>query len=180
LAEHPFCEIQVRCKEFSILKQIAVEVDHVIPIEQRPDLRLVWENLQSTCKPCHDWKTFRREGARPVITLVCGPPLSGKSTYVEQRRQRHDLLLDYDEIMHAITGLPLHQRHQGPAGEAAHWLCLDAFQAMLKRCQQLEEPVRIWVVATLTDEDKREQLRLRLGADLVEMTGQYERISAIE
>lgn len=35
----------------------ATEVDHIIPIEQRPDLRLDWDNLQSLCNPCHERKT---------------------------------------------------------------------------------------------------------------------------
>ena len=37
----------------------ATEVDHIIPIEQRPDLRLVMENLQSACHRCHSAKTVR-------------------------------------------------------------------------------------------------------------------------
>lgn len=32
-------------------------VDHIIPIRQRPDLRLAWRNLQSLCDPCHRVKT---------------------------------------------------------------------------------------------------------------------------
>ena len=46
----------------------ASEVDHKIPISQRPDLRLDPENLQAMCKPCHSRKTalegggFRRQG----------------------------------------------------------------------------------------------------------------------
>lgn len=35
----------------------AVDVDHIIPVEQRPDLRLDLANLQSLCLPCHRAKT---------------------------------------------------------------------------------------------------------------------------
>src|SRR5690348_5478472 len=48
LAEHPFCQIRLLCNGV-----MAIEVDHIIPIEQRPDLRLEWSNLQSACKPCN-------------------------------------------------------------------------------------------------------------------------------
>ena len=37
-------------------------VDHVIPIRERPDLRLVMSNLQSLCVACHNRKS--REDAR--------------------------------------------------------------------------------------------------------------------
>lgn len=29
-------------------------VDHIESIEDRPDLRLEWSNLQTLCKHCHD------------------------------------------------------------------------------------------------------------------------------
>ena len=48
LREEPVCQIQTHCQG-----DIATEVDHVISIRLRPDLRLVWENLQSACKPCN-------------------------------------------------------------------------------------------------------------------------------
>lgn len=33
------------------------EVDHIIPVRQRPDLRLTWSNLQALCKSHHSKKT---------------------------------------------------------------------------------------------------------------------------
>lgn len=38
-------------------------VDHIIPIADRPELRLVWSNLRSGCKPCHDAHTARQTAA---------------------------------------------------------------------------------------------------------------------
>jgi 5-methylcytosine-specific restriction endonuclease McrA len=43
---------------FAQIAAIIVEFG-VIPIRERPDPRLVWENLQSSCKPCHAAKTAR-------------------------------------------------------------------------------------------------------------------------
>lgn len=48
LRQDPVCEIRTRCDG-----DVATEVDHRIPFSIRPDLRLVMENLQSTCKACH-------------------------------------------------------------------------------------------------------------------------------
>lgn len=37
----------------------AKDVDHVIPLRERPDLALVIENLRSLCVPCHRRKSAR-------------------------------------------------------------------------------------------------------------------------
>lgn len=48
LAANPICEIRTECQG-----AIATQVDHIVPIERRPDLRLEWANLQSCCKACN-------------------------------------------------------------------------------------------------------------------------------
>ncbi len=60
LAADPICQIRTHC-----LGLVATEVDHRIPIRQWPEGRLEWNNLQSTCKPCHAAKT-RRESAQGI------------------------------------------------------------------------------------------------------------------
>ena len=42
---------------------LACEVDHVIRITERPDLRLDWGNLQSLCRPCHAAKSAAERSA---------------------------------------------------------------------------------------------------------------------
>lgn len=59
LAANPFCEIRTHCFDRPIVFSIATQVDHIIPIRQRPDLRLAWSNLQSACESCHSAKTMR-------------------------------------------------------------------------------------------------------------------------
>ena len=48
LALDPVCQIRLTC-----FGMVATEVDHIIPISERPDLRLEPSNLQSACKPCN-------------------------------------------------------------------------------------------------------------------------------
>lgn len=55
---HPLC---CRCGALGS-KNNPIEVDHVIPISERPDLRLDPENLQAMCKSCHSRKTATEDG----------------------------------------------------------------------------------------------------------------------
>jgi 5-methylcytosine-specific restriction enzyme A len=59
LKANPFCEIQDKCKGLRLMQQAAAEVDHIITVRERPDLRMVWTNLQSACRSCHSAKTAR-------------------------------------------------------------------------------------------------------------------------
>lgn len=81
--------------------------------------------LQTLCASCHGKKTVREQGAaakperwslhpkwmpRSIIpvTLVCGPPASGKSTYVEKHKGPDDLVVDLDIIASQMAGTSLH------------------------------------------------------------------------
>lgn len=55
IAANPMCEVPGCTAK-------AAHVDHRTPVAVRPDLRLVWSNLQSMCKPCHSRKTVREDG----------------------------------------------------------------------------------------------------------------------
>ena len=41
------------------------------------------------------------------MTIVCGPPLAGKSTYAEQHRAPDDIIIDLDEIRERTPGIGL-------------------------------------------------------------------------
>ena len=53
IREYPLCESCLK-KGWYNAGQV---VDHIKPVEQRPDLALVYDNLQTLCYKCHDWKT---------------------------------------------------------------------------------------------------------------------------
>ena len=81
--------------------------------------------LQTLCASCHGKKTVREQNgvANPEkwslhpkwmprscipVTLVCGPPASGKSTYVDQHKEPTDLVIDLDVIASEKAGTTLH------------------------------------------------------------------------
>jgi 5-methylcytosine-specific restriction protein A len=48
----------------------ATVVDHIVSIEERPDLRLSLDNLRSCCKPCHDRRTAADQGFNRDKTTI--------------------------------------------------------------------------------------------------------------
>jgi 5-methylcytosine-specific restriction endonuclease McrA len=48
------------CRKCSLEESpiMASEIDHIIPLKDRPDLRLDPPNLQALCKKCHSSKTY--------------------------------------------------------------------------------------------------------------------------
>ncbi|HKV14528.1 MAG TPA: AAA family ATPase [Reyranella sp.] len=111
----------------------ATDVDHVLSVQDRPDLRLDPSNFRSFCHPHHSQRTAREQGfaqtgpansinaplrgarhpewLRPSIvplTLVCGAPGAGKSTYVERHRGPRDMVLDLDAIIAKLSGFPIY------------------------------------------------------------------------
>lgn len=41
--------------------------------------------------------------SRPELEIVCGPPCAGKSTYVRERAQLGDVVIDLDDILDGLT-----------------------------------------------------------------------------
>lgn len=105
--------------------------DHVEP--HRGDVEKFWAGpFQTLCKPCHDGVKQKEEiaarmagldvyGGKPAsyrpdwlkpsaipLTIVCGPPASGKSWYVREHARPADLVIDLDVIAHELSGEPMH------------------------------------------------------------------------
>jgi hypothetical protein len=108
LASSPLC---VMCEEEGRATPATI-CDHVEP--HRGDPEKFWSGpFQSLCKPHHDGtkQSLERyqfaaanhpEWLRPSaipLTIVCGPPASGKTTYVRDRAKPGDVVIDLDGIM---------------------------------------------------------------------------------
>lgn len=114
------CGLCQPCRRRGVIK-VGNIVDHIVPkAEGGTDDE---SNLQTICHPCHVAKTaaesvngkggvqFEPEWlpapAIPV-TVVCGPPGSGKSTYVAEHAAPGDLVLDLDVIAAELFNVPVH------------------------------------------------------------------------
>lgn len=83
--------------------------DHIVPLSMGgtdDD-----SNIQCLCSRCHEIKSaIERVGGTSnhpewlqpsliPLTIVCGPPCSGKTTYIEQHRGPTDIVIDLDSIL---------------------------------------------------------------------------------
>ncbi|MFM2059030.1 MAG: hypothetical protein RLY71_3415 [Pseudomonadota bacterium] len=154
-------------------------VDHIRPKAEGGDDDL--GNLQVICKPCHADKTAM-EAARgggnvsmmpkwlpaPAVpvTVVCGPPGSGKSTYVREHAGPNDLVIDVDEIAAELTRKPLYH--------ATREEVMGAIRVRNKRLADLADKNsgidRAWLVVTAGHPDQREFWREKLSAQVHVMT----------
>ena len=76
-----------------------------------------------------------------MTTLIYGPPCGGKSTFVYELHERGDLVLDFDQVHSALSGLDPYDHHDSitPFVMAA----MDA----VKRRLQAEKDTTAWVIA---------------------------------
>ena len=69
------------------------------------------ENIQIVCHACHN---IIHGVARPrplhAVSLIYGPPLSGKTSYVMANMQRGDLVVDMDRLYAAISLQPVYDK----------------------------------------------------------------------
>lgn len=94
--------------------------DHVNP--HRGIEAFFWAGpFQTLCQFCHSVHKQSQEGGstakiypdwlRPSaipLTIVCGPPCAGKSTYAANHMGKYDLVIDLDVIAHGLSGQGLH------------------------------------------------------------------------
>lgn len=86
-------------------------VDHIKPHRGDPDLFWDPDNLRAVCKQWHDSiKQAMEKGGRAKphpdwlrpsaipLTIICGPPASGKTTYAKTHAGPNDLIIDLDLI----------------------------------------------------------------------------------
>lgn len=137
--------------------------DHIIPRDQGGKDHL--SNLQSLCGTHHNIKTGQETGSflgRPLVTIVCGPPGSGKTSYVLARAKPLDLILDLDRILSALS---LCQSHVKPLYlMQAGWQARDAIYAQLEKSKNVP---RAWIIEGAPTPERRMMLRDRFNAEVI-------------
>lgn len=173
LSLFPIC---AECKKRGVIKATQV-IDHVIP------LGVGGEDLDSNCQGlCHDHHAEKTalEGnifaaanhpdwlqpSSIPLTVVTGPPASGKTTYVNERAGPFDTIICLDSIMMEIR--PSYQ----------HWSCaLDPImfnKAVRLRNARLNNLTtatrgRAWFIVSAPTQAERDWWHGRLGGELVHL-----------
>jgi hypothetical protein len=96
------------------------------------------------------------------LTVVCGPPGSGKSSYVAERSKPDDVVIDLDEIIASLSGLPLYQ-----ASKAWLTAALDERNRRLRALHTDVDHRAAWFIVSAPDPGERQTWARRLGGDLV-------------
>lgn len=151
----------------------AVLVDHIVPVEIAPERRLDRTNLQPLCQRCHAIKTaedlarYREPTARldarlmwpnwlkPSIvplTIVCGPPASGKSAWVAARRAPEDIVIDLDDIHARLSGRD--NRNRTPSEVA---LAMAERNRMLSDLSVHRRKARAWFITSAASPHERDK-----------------------
>lgn len=144
-------------------------VDHIRPISLGGD-RTSPANLQSLCHACHNRKrgqeTRRVSEQRRPVTVVCGPPGSGKSSYVRERARDGDLVLDLDLVAHALTpgAYRAQDVHVTPGTHLR--FALACRSAVLAELERPNSPTA-WIIVGGAGSEERERFRVRYRAEVV-------------
>lgn len=95
---------------------------------------------------------FRPFSNGPTITILCGPPGSGKSTYVNEHMRRGDLLIDFARLNLAINPT-LHRAHENLV---YIWEARDHLYEQLLKPTKLR---RAWIIECAAKRERRQYLR---------------------
>ena len=154
-----------------IAKQRDAHVHHKVhlTVENHKDASVALnpDNVMLVHKDCHD-QIHERFGYAPKgkkVFIVYGMPLSGKSTYVEERKGRLDIVLDMDSLYQAITWLPPYEKP-----DSLFRLVRSVYNHLLDTVKTRTGRWRTaWVIGGFPDKYQREKLADELGAELVYM-----------
>ena len=97
----------------------------------------------------------------PTVTLICGPPCAGKTTYAQTHAKPGDLIVDWDLIAQRL-GSPTTHTHRRIYRQRA-----DA--EVRRLCDEIKAGLHptAWVIRSLPDPHQRQQWAASLGARVV-------------
>jgi HK97 family phage prohead protease len=109
--------------------------------------------MEAADKKAGDSRSLRpfgsTHGMPPRVCVVHGPPGCGKSTHVWSHKKDNDVVFDFDRVMSAISGLPLHQKNKNLIS-----YCMDIRTAILKRALQKNPPAeKTWIITTKVNDE---------------------------
>jgi 5-methylcytosine-specific restriction endonuclease McrA/predicted kinase len=160
----PFCQ-HLEPDGTMCLSLDRLAADHIIP--RKRGGKDAYSNLQTLCQFHHSRKTLL-EGShsdywgKPTITVVCGSPGSGKTTYVKKHMAHDDIVIDLDYIARAIKW----DNHQG-LSKAVLKLTLDMRDAAITHLSTCRGIKAAWVIEGGATSIRRSKLRDMLKAKVI-------------
>lgn len=136
------------------------------------------DNIQCLCADCHAIKTAIEDAAHSgaathpdwlepsaiPLTIICGPPCSGKTTYLTEHAKPYDITIDLDVI--AATVRPGYVQWSGSLSDHELNKALRIRNAMLG---SLERQTRgqAWFIVSAPTKAEREWWQDKLGGEIV-------------
>lgn len=123
------------------------------------------DNIQVVHHGCHNkiHKRGAKEYIKRKVYLVYGPPLSGKNSYVRDRMQAGDIVVDMDRLYQAVSGLELYDKPDEllPTVRAIQDTLLDNIKTRYGKWQNA------WIIGGYPDRYKRDKLAQDTGAEII-------------
>lgn len=172
LALYPLC---VECFKRGLVKATAI-IDHITPLALGG--RDTDENCQGLCLMCNAIKTaaesasaggvanhpeWLKPSALP-LTILCGPPCSGKSTYVAEHAEARDTVIDLDTILQRLD--PAYRHWSGALDPALFNRAIRVRNAMLGALAQ-GGPGRAFFIVSAPTHGERAWWYQHLGGQLM-------------
>lgn len=169
LALFPLCRM---CSDKGIATE-ATTVDHIIPLSQGGED--TDNNCQSLCDDCHSFKTASEDYASVnhpdwlepsaiPLTIVSGPPCSGKTTYIKDRAKPADTVIDLDGIMMRLA--PNYRHWSGALDRSLFNKAVRARNAMLGSLKDKTEG-QAWFIVSAPTKAERDWWQGKLGGETV-------------
>jgi hypothetical protein len=171
LAQEPLCR---HCAEQGITRESDTP-DHILPLSMGGTDKD--DNIQCLCDDCHAAKTSGEangyaalnhpdwlEPSAIPLTIVSGPPASGKTTYLKDNAAPNDIVIDLDGIMRRIN--PRYTHWSGALDKGLFNRAIRERNAMLGKLNG-ESGKRAWFIVSAPTEAERQWWQGKLGGEIV-------------
>lgn len=122
------------------------------------------DNVMVVHHACHN-RIHPRNAAKTgrLVFIVYGPPMSGKTTFIQENLTPGDLVVDFDAIFVNLSALTCYNKPNEllPNVRAVHSLLLDHIKTRYGKWDTA------WIVGGYADKYKRDKLAEELGAELI-------------
>jgi hypothetical protein len=154
----------------------ATSIDHIKPLAfGGTDTD---DNIQALCTDCHAFKTAAEEAAtggaanhpdwlKPSaipLTILCGPPCSGKTTYIQERAGPGDMVIDLDGIMMRLD--PSYRHWSGMLTQDLFNKAIRVRNSLLGSLDRRDRG-QAWFIVSAPTKAERDWWHRKLGGEMI-------------